>query len=291
MDPTAHQTIDLNAGADLTGFRRVVRMLTLCSIPPRQVTFRINDGSALFGSQDSAAYGAAGKPIILPRAVTEMIKLIVCHSDPEKYAWLYELAWRVTNDKKEKHLLEAKGDDLVHRLDDMAQSVRRDIHRMQTSLRFRQMDDQGGEEHFAAWFEPEHYIVEAAAQVFVDRFTSMVWTILTPKGSLHWDKKELWFGPPTVRRYAPGADVFESGWRTYSESTFNPARTNLQVRRQLLPETYWKNMPETQAIPHLVSIAAARLEEMIVWQTAMPAERSPHKAAPVEGQVVSEEAT
>lgn len=278
MDPTAHQTIDLNAGADITGFRRAVRMLTLCSFLPSMVTFRINGEPDLFGCQDSAAYGAAGRPIILPRAVSEMIKLVVCHNDPEKYALLYQLAFRVTNALKEKHILEMKSDELVHKLDLMAQSVKRDIHKMHAFLRFRQMDDPDGEEHFVAWFEPEHYIVEATAQFFVDRFTSMVWTILTPKGSLHWDKNELRYGPPAVRGDAPEADAFESGWRTYYESTFNPARTNLQVMRQHMPKKYWNNMPETQAIPHLVRTAASRVDEMIEREAAMPAKRNPDKA-------------
>ena len=119
----------------------------------------------------------------------------------------------------------------------------------------------------------------------------MVWTILTPKGSLHWDGKQVWFGPPAVRSDAPGADAFESGWRTYRESTFNPARTNLQVRRQVMPKTYWNNMPETQAIPALAQTAASRVEEMIEREAAMPAETKPHKAVPIEAPIVSGETT
>jgi uracil-DNA glycosylase len=115
----------------------------------------------------------------------------------------------------------------------------------------------------------------------------MVWTILTPKGSLHWDRKQLWFGPPAVRGDAPGADVFEGGWRTYRESTFNPARTNLQVRRQIMPKTYWNNMPETQAIPPLVQTAASRVEELIEQEAAMSAKRNPDEAVPVEGPIVN----
>jgi DNA polymerase len=107
----------------------------------------------------------------------------------------------------------------------------------------------------------------------------MIWTILTPKGSLHWDRKELRFGPPATRSDASGADAFESGWRTCNESTFNPARTNLQVMRQHMPKKYWNHMPETQSIPHLVRTATSRVQDMIDREAAMPVKRSPEKTA------------
>jgi DNA polymerase len=169
-------------------------------------------------------------------------------------------------------------DPLVARLSLMAKSVTRDIHKMHAFVRFREAGDQTGAERFIAWFEPEHYIVETTAQFFVDRFTSMDWTILTPKGSLWWDKKELCIGPPACQSDAPDEDAFELHWRTYYESTFNPARTNLTVMKQHMPRKYWKNMSETRAIPGLVATAASRVEEMIEKEAAMPAKRNPDKA-------------
>jgi uracil-DNA glycosylase len=276
MDPVAHQTIKLNPGADLQGFRQALRVLTWSDIPPHQITWSTHAEPDLFGSAEPAAYGAAGKPIILPRCVGELITSVVCHIDPEKYALLYDLVWRMQHG--EKRLVEAASDPTVHRLALMDKSVRRDLHKMHAFLRFRQMDGPNGDEHFVAWFEPEHFIVEATAQFFVDRFASMVWTILTPKGSLHWDTKALQSGPPARRSDAPDTDAFEAGWRTYYESTFNPARTNLQMMRQHMPKKYWKNMAETQAIPHLVQTAASRVQEMIEREAAMPVKRNPAKA-------------
>ena len=51
-------------------------------------------------------------------------------------------------------------------------------------------------------------------------------------------------------------EAFEIGWRTYYESTFNPARTNLNQMRQHMPRKYWRNLPETRAIPQLVQVDA-----------------------------------
>ena len=176
---------------------------------------------------------AAGKPIILPRSVADLIRLVVCHSAPEKYALLYELVWRMRRpDSLETHLHEVASDKLVARLTAMAKSVRRDLHKMHAFVRFREVNDPVVGPRFVAWFEPDHFIVEETAKFFIDRFTSIDWAILTPKGSLWWDKAELAIGPPGSRADAPETDAFELGWRTYYESTFNPARTNLNQMRQ-----------------------------------------------------------
>ena len=72
----------------------------------------------------------------------------------------------------ERGLLEVASDPLVHRLERMRRSVRRDIHKMHAFLRFRRVDDAGAE-RFVAWFEPEHFILEAAAPFFVERFRAL----------------------------------------------------------------------------------------------------------------------
>ena len=111
-----------------------------------------------------------------------------------------------------------------------------------------------------------------------NRFNSLDWTILTPKGSLWWDRTELSIGPPAARSDAPETDAFELGWRTYYESTFNPARTNFHLMRQHMPKKYWRNLPETQAIPGLVHNAASRVVEMIEKEVSLPVRRMPQKA-------------
>ena len=137
------------------------------------------------------------RPCRLPKGVARLVEHVVCHSDPERYALLYRLVWRVLNG--ERDLLEVASDPLVHRLDLMARSVRRDLHKMHAFVRFRRMHHEGLE-RFAAWFEPEHFILEAAAPFFVDRFRSMDWTILTPIGSVRWDRAALDLRPARTAR-------------------------------------------------------------------------------------------
>ena len=76
----------------------------------------------------------------------------------------------------------------------MEKAVRRDIHKMRAFVRFRKIGE-GGDEHYVAWFEPEHFIVERNAPFFVRRFTGMRWSILTPYRCAHWDTAELTFTP------------------------------------------------------------------------------------------------
>jgi probable DNA metabolism protein len=263
--------ITLEAGADLAGFRRSVRLLLAEQRPPEAVIWTPSAAPSLF-NVDAAA---AAPPVVLPRSVNRMVEAAVLHRDPARYALLYELIWRVSHG--ERSLLDVSSDPVVHRLERMAKAIRRDLHKMHAFLRFRRVEGGGGD-RFVAWFEPDHYILEAAATFFVERFAGMVWSILTPLGSLHWDRHDLTIGGPSRREDAPQGDPFEAGWRGYYESTFNPARVNPGVMRGHMAKKYWKNLPETEAIAHLVQTAPSRVEAMIEQAAATPAKRNPDRA-------------
>jgi DNA polymerase len=208
--------------------------------------------------------------------VAELIAGVVQHRDPERFALLYGLIWRVL--RGERHLLEVASDPLVHRLARMRKAVARDLHKMHAFLRFRRAGATGARERFVAWFEPDHHILAAAAPFFVERFPSFDWVILTPDGSAHWDGSRLDFGPPGRREDAPASDPFEAGWCAYYASTFNPARTNPAAMRAEMPKKYWRNLPEAAAIPLLVRGASARVAEMIEREAQAPLKRVPARA-------------
>lgn len=264
--------VALQPGADIGGFRTAVRGLLARRAAPESVAWAQAGEADLF---DQSAMHTA-PPIGLPRALGELIELVVCHSDCERYALLYAAIWRVLNG--ERALLEVQSDPLVHRLEMMAKSVRRDLHKMHAFVRFRETNDPDGTARFVAWFEPQHFIVEATAGFFVERFRSMVWSILTPVGSLHWDRSALTLAPPAQRSDPPQSDAFEEGWRCYYENIFNPARLNPRAMRQHMPEKYWKNLPEAALISGLVQQAPARAREMLVREAAEREKRDPLKA-------------
>jgi DNA polymerase len=272
VDQPRSRDVLLRPGADLDGFRGAVRSLVAQGVPPEAVSWSVANAPGLFGAE---AEHATGAPLALPRAVAALIPQVIPHRDPERYGLLYALIWRVCHG--ERHLMEVGSDPLVHRLHRMSKAIGRDLHKMHAFLRFRRAEDREGE-RYVAWFEPDHHILEAAAPFFVARFRGMRWSILTPDGSAHWDTQALTYGPPGDRAQLPEGDGFEAGWQTYYESTFNPARTNLRAMRAEMPKKYWRNMPETAAIPALVRAAAGRTEAMIEREPTMPKRREPARA-------------
>jgi DNA polymerase len=266
--------VHLGPGADLAGFRLAVRRLVAVGVAPDEVVWTSGEAGLPLGEPE----GGDAPPLSLPRQLGELIAEVVPHSDPERYALLYDVIWRVAQGRRD--VLEIASDPVVHRLDGMRKSVRRDIHKMHAYLRFRKIegDPEGGPERFAAWFEPDHFILEAAVPFFVERFRSMIWTIATPIGSAHWDGERLTFGPAGVKTDAPASDGFEAGWTGYYESTFNPARTNPKLMRQHMAKKYWRNLPEAAAIPNLIRSSSLRVDDMLQKEPSVPNKRVPEGA-------------
>jgi DNA polymerase len=177
------------------------------------------------------------------------------------------LLWRITHGERE--LMSVASDPRVHRLQRLEKSVRRDMHKMTAFLRFRRVEAEDGE-HFVAWFEPEHFILRRMADFFIGRFAAMCWSILTPQGALHWDRKELTESAGVAHADAPASDAFEDWWRTYYRATFNPARANLDAMRAQMPKKYWHNMPETELIPGLLAEADTRTRQMVEQAPSTP---------------------
>jgi DNA polymerase len=265
-------SIKLRCGADLDGFRAAARGLVADGLDPHEVVWGGDGVESLF---DCSRQAREAPPLMLTKAMADLIATVVCHNHPERYALLYASVWRMAHG--EKALLEIACDPLVHRLRGMAKSVHRDLHKMHAFVRFRRVDTRDGE-RYIAWFEPDHWIVEAAARFFVDRFRGMDWAILTPRGSLRWDTRSLSLGPPAARGDAPAKDDIERHWLDYYESIFNPARLNTDVMRGHMAVKYWKNLPEAAAIPRMIREAPSRVEAMIERESQMPIKRNPDKA-------------
>nr|WP_250152113.1 UdgX family uracil-DNA binding protein [Ancylobacter radicis] len=274
-------------GADRAGFRRAVRRLVAARVPPDQVVWRMREPGEAEGAPAADLFGATATPdvgdeagqtpaLAVPRAAGEIADLVLCHHDTDRFARLYSLIWRIA--QGERRLADNPADPLVHRLSLMAKSVRRDIHKMHAFVRFRALGVESGRERFIAWFEPEHFIVEAAAPFFRTRFPAMDWAILTPLGTVGWDGQALAFGPPAARPPLPEADGFEEGWLAYYASAFNPARANPVMMRTEMPRKYWANLPEARLIPALLESAPARVAAMIEREAQAPRKRDPAKA-------------
>jgi DNA polymerase len=120
----------------------------------------------------------------VPKRFVAIAEDAVLHRD-SAHAVAYRVLWRLTHG--EPGLLDDAADPDVRALVLRAKGVTRDLHKMHAFVRFRQDDDEDGEPRFVAWHQPDHHILERAAEFFVDRFASMTWSILTPEASAHWD--------------------------------------------------------------------------------------------------------
>ena len=263
--------VTLREGADREGFRAAVRSLIARRVSPEHVTWQTAGTPTLF---DAPALPEA-PPVSLPREVAEFVHVVVCHREPQCYALLYALIWRIHNG--ERALLEVHSDPLVHRLAMMEKAVRRDLHKMHAFVRFRRVPGIP-EERYVAWFEPEHFIIEEVAPFFIERFRGLHWSILTPIGSLHWNGSILRRSGPGRREDIPAPDGIEAGWSTYYASTFNPARLNRTAMQREMPRKYWRNMPETKLIPDLVRNAGSRVDAIMDKAPAPARKKDPVKA-------------
>ena len=253
------RAITLAEPDDFDGWRDAARSLAAAGVPPEDVVWQgAGNPTDLFAATADTTV-PTGPAFAVPRAFIDLAKKAVLHRDPERFALLYTLLARI---RVQPGAIEDHADPLLRRLDHLAQEVRKDIHKMRAFLRFREVDEDGVA-RFVAWFEPEHHIVRANAGFFLDRFSSMRWSILTPELSLHWDGETLAEGPGAAKSDAPDGDPIEEVWKTYYASIFNPARLKIGMMLKEMPRKYWKNMPETALVPGLIAGAQARESGMM----------------------------
>ena len=150
----------------------------------------------------------------------------------------------------------------------MTKAVRRDIHKTHAFVRFRKIEDDGGE-RYVAWHRPEQLSLPLSVPFFRDRFRVMRWSILTPDESAHWEGAEVKgeghevrFTEGVPRRAAPDTDALEDLWITYYRHIFNPARIKLRAMKAELPMRHWPTLPETAAIPSMLAEADQRVQQM-----------------------------
>jgi uracil-DNA glycosylase len=268
----AHYAVHLPAPDDFAFWRERARGLVQCDVPPDRVSWIEPGGTGdLFaseGPQGSLARGdkrmpvppADASPVRASQRFLTIARSAALHSDPARFGLLYQVLWRL---QRNPRLMEDKADPQVRRIEELAKSVRRDAHKMHAFVRFREVEEQDGTPHFIAWFEPDHHIVRAEAAFFMRRFANMRWSILTPRGSVHWDGEVMREGSPARREDAPDADPVEGLWRSYYASIFNPARLKVGAMLSEMPKKYWKNLPEADLIPGLIAGAQAREAAMV----------------------------
>lgn len=236
---------------------------------PEEVVWRTQGSADLFACAPAPNLQPA-TPLFVSRAFVDLARKAVLHTDPERFALLYRVLWRL---QRSRALCEDATDPDVARLNAMAKAVRRDEHKMHAFVRFKEIETPDGP-RFIAWFEPQYHIVEETADFFVRRFAGMRWSIITPEASLHWDGEALSHGPGGVRSDVPADDARDDDWRAYYQHMFNPARLKIAAMTREMPKHYWKNLPEAQDIPALIRAASNRADEMVAAEPTRPRKRA-----------------
>lgn len=233
-------------GNDFELWRDTARSLIACSVRPDEVLWAGGGQSALFGSDELPERASQ---LSVPSEFIDLARAVACYDDPQKWDTLYRILYRLT--AGERYLLEIASDPDVARARQMQKAVNRDVHKFHAFVRFREVPCET-DEIYAAWYEPHHLTVERATPFFARRFGSMKFSIFTPKGCAHWDRKKLMFSPPADRTSAPAEDELEDLWLLYYRSIFNPFRLKVSAMTREFPKRHWPTLPEAVLIPELI---------------------------------------
>ncbi len=280
----APRTIELAGETDIDGFRRAARRLLAEASPPDTVEWRVagTDGSLFDAGVEPAQAIAANEPAAsaatVPADFMPLLRKALLHREPQRFA----LAWRLLRRLQIEPAL--RGDRLDPdwlQLQRMGRAVAHDLHKMTAFVRFRPVERPGLPLLHAAWFEPEHHIVEAVAPFFLRRFPHLHWAILTPRRSVSCERDGLRFGPGAQRADGPAADPGERLWLTYYEHIFNPARLKLATMQREMPRRYWPALPEAALISPLIAAAGERSGRMIDAAPTVAARRLRAAAPPL----------
>ncbi len=240
-------------------WRTAARLAMSHRIPPDQIDWT-GDGGLFAATALPADPGP--HQVLVPQAFVKLAGSVIWHSDPARFARLYQALWRI--DRHDGMPL-SQADPLGRRLHLLTKGVGRDIHKMHAFVRFRECPSDGSatspRRRFAAWFEPEHNTLEPGSSFFAKRFGDMDWLIATPRLTAQFEGGSLSFGPAAARPDLP-EDASEGLWATYFANIFNPARIKLHAMQSEMPKKYWKNLPETRLIPEMLKDAEARVQRM-----------------------------
>lgn len=202
----------------------------------------------------------SSKKFQVPKAFVELAQVVSCARFEGRWDLLYRMLFRIA--QGDSDLLKRVSDADVLLANDLAKSVRKDIHKMHAFVRFKAIDEGTPQEHYVAWHQPEHFTVRIGTPFFERRFGDKPWSILTPDESAHWDGKNLEFGPGVPAHEFEHTDSLDEIWKSYYKSIFNPARIKLKAMRAEMATKYWSHLPETEIIRDLVRQAPSLLQTM-----------------------------
>lgn len=206
----------LASETDLAGFREEARALLAHQVPPDDVRWQTAQAqNAEFFIDPSAPLDRSGRGVpkaasaIVPASFLRLCEVVVLHHDPDRFALLYRLLWRLVHEPTLRN--DPIDLDMTH-AHQMGQAVRRDIHKMKTFVQFRDIDAGAAQPLAVAFYEPAHHIIETVGPWFARRMPGMRWAIFTPECSVESDGNKLHFASGLPRSQAPAHDAPSQDW-------------------------------------------------------------------------------
>jgi probable DNA metabolism protein len=204
----------LASETDLAGFREEARALLAHQVPPDAVHWETSQAqnSDFFTDPSSPAERRGVLPkaasAIVPASFLRLCEVVVLHHDPDRFALLYRLLWRLVYEPALRN--DPIDADMLH-AHQMAQAVRRDIHKMKGFLRFIPVDTGAGAVQMA-FYEPAHHIVEVVASWLAKRMPGTRWVVFTPDCCVESDGQKLHFACGLPRADAPAQETAHATW-------------------------------------------------------------------------------
>lgn len=139
-------------------------------------------------------------------------------------------------------------DEAMLVIDQLAQQVRRESHRMLAFVRFEAQADGT----YAATIAPDFNVLPLIGDHFVDRFPTQRWQIIDThrRLSLAYDGHTLRLLENEASLEAAAQESgYQSLWQVYFHATNIPERRNLRLHLRHVPRRYWPYLTEKKPRP------------------------------------------
>ncbi|MDT0555900.1 TIGR03915 family putative DNA repair protein [Patiriisocius hiemis] len=146
-------------------------------------------------------------------------------------------------------------DPIILKIAQVVKVVRREKHRMDAFVRFKQTKDGV----YFATIEPDFNVLPLNVSHFKNRFADQEWIIydLKRKYGVHYNLKEVNFIEIALEKdslkeskqslyFSEKEQAFQELWKNYFKSTNIESRKNMKLHIKHVPKRYWKYLSEKQ---------------------------------------------
>lgn len=186
-------------------WRTAARALLAARVLPESVTWS-PDMTAPLPALPKARYR-----VRVPERFLAMAGIVVWHSDPDRFARLYAMAFRLL---AHPELLNDSACTEMADLFAMEQQVLRAHRMLKSRLYLHDLHRPVARRAFAGWVDTPHDPLELTRQEFTRRFSDIDVSIYTPNRAAHWISGRLVFQPAPPRPALPKktSDPFWAAW-------------------------------------------------------------------------------